>query len=178
MPKAKYIGYLILIIIVLGIPLTYFFGDIVTKYMEDQGYLVPWEDAYFAYLTQDSLDCIKCHGEEKEAKAVEIETEWGGKQKFYRMKSTYISPHTEIKKLTFLGIAYAATINKSTSNHPVGIPYPIGDWENYNNPTKCSEIILPSGYVECESCHNITPHGSVKCEDNKSSKLCLGCHNK
>ncbi len=176
MPRAKYIGYLILITIVLGIPLTYFFGDIVTKYMEDRGYLVPWEDAYFAYLTQDSLDCIECHGKAKEVEAMEIETAWG-KQKWggYKIKSTYITPHTEIKKLSFMSIVYAAQF-EGQGNHPVGIPYSLED--EYHYPPKCSEIQLPFGYIECESCHNVTPHGSVKCEDNKSSKLCLGCHNK
>ena len=183
--KGKGIGAALLIIILIGIPLiNHFYSDKVTKWMEDNGYLAKYQEEYFAYLTDESMSCIanKCHGRGDEAETIEVETEWGI-QKWHRIKSTYIGPHTEIKKLIsfkYWGIplTYAAEF-ESQSNHPVGIPYPIGDDEMWPiEGLKCTDIVLPFGYVECESCHNITPHGQIKCDDNKGSKLCLGCHNK
>ena len=69
------------------------------------------------------------------------------------------------------------------SDHPVGVPYPAFD-RGYRPMTEVisvGAIQLPSGYVECTSCHDPhneagVPHMLVM--NNAGSALCLSCHRK
>lgn len=70
-----------------------------------------------------------------------------------------------------------------SSNHPVGIEYPVFDrgYKPANSVTSKGTVALPNGRVECLSCHD--PHNGAGQKyflvtSNAGSALCLTCHRK
>lgn len=70
-----------------------------------------------------------------------------------------------------------------SSNHPVGVPYPMFDRKYHaaGTVTAAGAVSLPDGKVECISCHD--PHNdadlpSMLVATNSRSALCLTCHRK
>lgn len=119
------------------------------------------------YLTSTSIKCVKCLGRSEIIGAKTFKTEWGSvARKGYKVR--YIGPHTKIKRLSFITPAYADTV---LGEHPVGVPYPTAN-RQYKNPPE-SPIAIPNGYVQCESCHSDTIHGTLVID---YSVLCTGCH--
>lgn len=122
----------------------------------------------FIYLTSTSLQCIKCHGRSEVLGAKTIKTEWTSIQwKGYKVR--YIGPHTKIKRFALITPAYAD--DRGLGEHPVGVPYS-GTNRQYKNPPD-KPITVPNGYVQCESCHSVTVHGTLVVD---YAVLCTGCH--
>lgn len=75
------------------------------------------------------------------------------------------------------------TAGGQTSNHPVGIKYPLVDegFRSASSVIAAGTVTLPNGNVECFSCHD--PHDTsglsyMLVTSNARSALCLTCHKK
>ncbi|MFQ5413556.1 MAG: cytochrome c3 family protein [Phycisphaerae bacterium] len=69
------------------------------------------------------------------------------------------------------------------TDHPVGVRYPENrrGFKPVVQVLAAGEVVLPNGYVECISCHDVhNQYGGAffLVKSNARSGLCLSCHNK
>lgn len=70
-----------------------------------------------------------------------------------------------------------------STDHPIGVAYPEHDrsYRPRNQVEADGAVALPSGRVECISCHDVHNqfgHDKLLVKSNKRSALCLTCHRK